>query len=59
MTNSSLLKALNEFLAGKKFLLGDKPCNEDAAVFGIVAQMVYTDTSSLNTFIKGKKFPLL
>lgn len=43
---------MNNFLDGRKFLLGDKPCNEDAAVFGLVAQMVYTESGTLNKFIK-------
>lgn len=45
------LKSLNDFLEGKKFLIGDKPCNEDASVFGAVAQTVYTETGTLNQFI--------
>lgn len=45
------MKALNEFLAGKKYLLGDKPCNEDSSVFGIVAQMIFTECGTINKFI--------
>jgi len=48
------LKSLDVFLRGKRFLLGDKPCNEDAAVFGIVAQFVYTDSGTLNKFINNE-----
>ena len=48
------LSALNEFLAGKKYLIGDSPCNEDAAIFGIVAQIVYTENGTLSNFIKSK-----
>jgi len=48
------LKALNDYLQGKKYLAGDKPCNEDASVFGIVAQLVFADRGSMNKFIKEK-----
>lgn len=46
------LKSINDFLDGKKFLLGDKPCNEDAALFGMLCQLVYHETGPMNQFIK-------
>lgn len=50
---------MNDFLAGKKYLIGDKPCNEDASVFGQVAQIIYTNNGILNKFIKGIRFKLI
>lgn len=47
----SVLKALNDFLEDKKFLIGDRPCNEDASVFGIFAQFVYSENGTLNKYI--------
>ncbi|XP_071099367.1 failed axon connections homolog [Haliotis cracherodii] len=35
------LKALSDFIGDKRFLLGDTPCQEDCAVFGILAQVVW------------------
>ncbi|XP_067664878.1 failed axon connections homolog [Haliotis asinina] len=35
------LKALSDFIGNKKFLLGDTPCQEDCAVFGMLAQVVW------------------
>jgi len=39
---SDSLRALSLFLGDKKFILGDEPCEDDAAVFGFVAQAVWT-----------------
>lgn len=45
------LKSINDFIGNKKFLMGDKPCNTDAAVFGMVAQFIYHDNGDLNKFV--------
>lgn len=45
------LKSLNDFLEGKKFLLGDEPCNEDAAVFGMMCQFLYHEKGPMNQYI--------
>ena len=45
------LKALNDFLEDKKYLLGDRPCNEDASLFGIFAQFIYAYNGTLNKYI--------
>ena len=53
---------MNDFLEGKKFLTGDRPCNEDASVFATTAQFVYTDNGTLNQFIRSNninKFNLI
>lgn len=34
-------EALSKILGNKKFLLGDEPCEDDAAVFGLLAQGFY------------------
>jgi hypothetical protein len=47
------LKALNDFFGSKKFLMGYKVCNEDASVFGVLAEIFYVDTTGLNKFLKG------
>lgn len=41
MMNSSF-EALSNILGNKKFLLGDEPCEDDAAVFGLLAQALYS-----------------
>lgn len=41
MMNSSL-EALSTILGNKKFLLGNEPCDDDAAVFGLLAQGLYS-----------------
>lgn len=46
--------ALEAFLGNKKYLLGDQFCNEDAAVFGMISQLVYNDNNELTDFIKSK-----
>ena len=43
---------MNNFLDGKRFLLGDTVCDEDASVFGTVSQFVYAETGTLNQFIE-------
>lgn len=35
------LRALSHILGNKKFICGDEPCEEDAAIFGIVSQNVW------------------
>ncbi|XP_056017176.1 failed axon connections homolog [Ostrea edulis] len=35
------LKALSKFIGSKKFLLGDRVCQADAAVFGMLAQLYW------------------
>ncbi len=47
-------KAIEQFLSGKKFLMGDKVCNEDASLFGILCQCVYHDRGPLNEYVKNE-----
>lgn len=49
-------KSLNDFLEGKKYLIGEKPCNEDAAVFGQICQIIYHERGPMYYYIKSKKF---
>ncbi|KAG4067865.1 hypothetical protein HA402_010551 [Bradysia odoriphaga] len=39
-------EALSNILGNKKFLLGDEPCEDDAAVFGQLAQALYSSPGS-------------
>ena len=50
------LKAFETFLEGKKFLMGNKPCNEDASLFGMLCQVMFNDKSILNQYLKSKLF---
>jgi hypothetical protein len=45
------LQALEDFVNGKKYLMGDKVCNEDASVFGGLAQVVNHDRGPLNEYL--------
>jgi hypothetical protein len=47
-------RAIEVFLGGKKFLMGDKPCNEDASIFGIIVQAINHDRGPINRFIMSK-----
>jgi len=40
------LRTISTFLGDKKFLLGDEPCEEDAAVFGHLAEIVWNCPNS-------------
>ena len=42
-------------MEGKAFLLGDKPCNEDAALFGMLCQIVYAERGPTNQYLKSKQ----
>ncbi|CAI9724092.1 Hypothetical predicted protein [Octopus vulgaris] len=45
------LKALSDFIGEKKFLMGDKPCETDCAIFGIIAVTKQMPKSSFCTKI--------
>lgn len=36
------LEALSKILGNKKFILGNEPCDDDAAIFGLLAQALYS-----------------
>lgn len=40
------LKVISDCMGSKKFLLGDEPCDEDCALFGMLAQLVWNDLKS-------------
>jgi hypothetical protein len=46
------MQAINTFIGNKKFLMGDKPCNEDASMFGILCQSKFNDRGRLNEYLK-------
>ena len=45
------MRSLENFIANKKFLMGDQVCNEDASIFGHVAQLINHDRGPLNNFL--------
>lgn len=45
------LKAIEDFLKGKKFLMGEKVCNEDATLFGHLVQGIYHDRGPMHQFV--------
>ena len=45
------LKAINDYIGTRKYLTGDSPCNEDAALFGVLAQAKYQYLGELTDFI--------
>ena len=53
------LKALEDFIAHKKFLFGDAACNEDAAVFSFLVQIIYHDKGPFNEFLTSDFFIII
>jgi hypothetical protein len=50
------LRSLSIFLGKKKYLLGDEPCEDDAAVFGELAQVLWCmPDSPYERALNGKK----
>jgi glutathione S-transferase len=52
------LRAVSEFLGQKNFLMGDRPCEVDCAVFGQLSQMKWQCPSSVSDLVD-KTFPNL
>ena len=50
------MKAIETFLEGKIFLMGNTLCNEDASLFGILCQVMFNDRGVLNQYLKSKPF---
>lgn len=48
------MKAINTLIGNKKFLFGDKPCEADAMVFGLCAQLKYNDQGPFNKYLHSK-----
>jgi hypothetical protein len=48
------LKAINDIIGNNKFLFGEKVCNVDATVFGMLVQYLYHCGGPLTEFIKSK-----
>ena len=49
------LKSLSTILGSKKFFFGDKPCDLDPAVFGVLVQFVYTEKGPLHHYMNCKR----
>ena len=47
------LKAIDTIIGENKFIFGDEACETDAAVFGIIAQIIFHDRGPLNKFATG------
>ena len=45
------LKAFEDFLGNKKYLMGERICNEDASMFGGLAQVINHDRGPFNNFV--------
>jgi hypothetical protein len=48
------LDALEIFIGNKKYLMGEKICNEDASIFGLLAQLVNHDSGPINKYFMSK-----
>lgn len=49
------LRAVSEMLGSKKFICGDEPCEDDAAIFGMLSQAVWgAPGSSFEKLAHGK-----
>jgi hypothetical protein len=48
------LKALDDFIGNKRFLFGDRPCNEDASVFAFLCMFLYMDKGPFNEYLTSK-----
>lgn len=49
------MKAVEDFIGNKKFLMGDRICNEDASLFGMLCQVIYHDKGPFNKYVMGWK----
>ena len=45
------LKSFNDIIGTNKFLFGDEVCDVDAALFGMLAQIMYHDRGPLNEYL--------
>lgn len=50
------LEALETFMSGKQFLMGDQVCNEDASVFAHLCQGKHHDRGPMHVYMEGKSF---
>ena len=48
------MDALENFIDNKKYLMGEKICNEDASVFGLLAQAINHDSGPINKYLMSK-----
>ena len=48
------MEAIETLLGGKKFLMGDQICNEDASIFATIAQVINHDRGPFNDYYKSK-----
>ncbi|KAL8583415.1 hypothetical protein ACOMHN_057871 [Nucella lapillus] len=52
------LTALSDFMGSKKFLMGNKPCEQDCALFGMLSHLYWQMPSTINTIFT-EEFPQL
>jgi len=50
------LQALSDFLGDKPYFFGDRPSTLDAAAFGILSQMILSDTFTASVFDKARHY---
>jgi hypothetical protein len=53
------LKAINDYIGNKKFIMGDEICDLDASVFGMLTQFVYHDKGPINHFINSELYIII
>ena len=55
LTNEAI-KSISAILGTKKFILGNEPCEEDCALFGILSQILWcAPDSPFEALLNGKK----
>ena len=47
------LKAINDLIGNKTFLISEHVCDVDACIFGFLCQFLFHDRGPLNQYIKG------
>jgi hypothetical protein len=48
------LRAFEVFIGNKKYLMGDKICNEDASIFGMMATLANHDRGPFNKYFMSR-----
>ena len=48
------LKSIEKFIDGKKYIMAEKVCNEDASLFGVICQCIYHDRGPLNQYVNSQ-----
>lgn len=53
------LRALNDIIGDNRFLVGSKPCDADASIFGVACQIMYHNLGPLHDCLISKKLLIL